>query len=115
MTVGERILKRRTELGVGQTELADKVGVSKQTLYKYENNIVTNIPLEKIELIAAYLSISPAVLMGWEAIAYPPANEREKFMRLRAYYEKLSDLTPEHENQILEFIDMFYEKDKKED
>nr|WP_242843822.1 MULTISPECIES: helix-turn-helix transcriptional regulator [Clostridia] len=39
-------------MNVLQTELAEKIGVSKQTLYKYENNIVTNIPSYKIELIA---------------------------------------------------------------
>ena len=34
-------------------------------MYKYENNIITNIPSDKIELIADYLSISPAYIMGW--------------------------------------------------
>ena len=48
-----------------ETDLADKIGVSKQTMYKYENNIVTNIPSDKIELIAKNLGTTPAALMGW--------------------------------------------------
>ncbi|WP_369794744.1 helix-turn-helix domain-containing protein [Eubacterium sp. SB2] len=49
---GDRIKNLRESINVLQTELAEKIGVSKQTLYKYENNIVTNIPSYKIELIA---------------------------------------------------------------
>ena len=41
MTVGDRIRKQREQLGISQTELAEKVKISKQTLYKYETNIIT--------------------------------------------------------------------------
>ena len=66
MTIGQRIKKRRELLNIGQTELAEKVDVSKQTLYKYENDIVTNIPSDKVELMAKALGCSPSYLMGWE-------------------------------------------------
>ena len=49
-----------------QDELANKVGTTKQTIYKYENNIITNIPSDKIELIAYALEVDPVVLMGWD-------------------------------------------------
>ena len=48
MTKGERIKKLRKSMGFSQVEFADRIGVSKQTLYKYENDIVTNIPSDKI-------------------------------------------------------------------
>lgn len=66
MTVGERIKLVRENRNLSQTDLANACKVSKQTLYKYENNIITNIPSDKIEAIANYLSISPAYLMGWD-------------------------------------------------
>ena len=44
MTVGDRIRKQRELLGISQTELAEKIKVSKQTLYKYEKNLRTNNP-----------------------------------------------------------------------
>ena len=65
MTVGERIKKVRNKLGMSQVDFADKINVSKQTLYKYENNIITNIPSEKIEAAARLGNVSPAYLMGW--------------------------------------------------
>ena len=34
MTVGERIKEIRTKLGMSQVDFADKINVSKQTLYK---------------------------------------------------------------------------------
>lgn len=68
MTVGERIKHAREIKGVSQTELANTIKISKQNLYKYENNIITNIPSDKIEAIAIHLDISPAYLMGWEHI-----------------------------------------------
>ena len=66
MTVGERIKELRTNLNMSQVEFADKINVSKQTLYKYENNIITNIPSDKIEAAARLGNVSPAYLMGWD-------------------------------------------------
>lgn len=65
MTLSQKIKLKREEMGISQTELANKIGVSKQTLYKYENGIITNIPSDKIEKIAYYLNVSAAYLMGW--------------------------------------------------
>ena len=66
MTVGNRIRQVRQEQDVTQQELADYIGVSKQAVYKYENNIVTNIPTDKVDAIAKRLKVSPAYQMGWE-------------------------------------------------
>ena len=71
MTVGDRIRKQRELLGFSQTELAEKVNISKQTLYKYEKNIITNIPSDKIEQISKVLNVSESFLMGWDAHCCP--------------------------------------------
>ena len=69
MTVGERIKEVREKIGMSQVDFADKINVSKQTLYKYENNLITNIPSDKIEAAAKIGGVSPAYLMGWEEIS----------------------------------------------
>lgn len=66
MTKGQRIKSKREELNISQTDFAKKINVSKQTLYKYENDIVTNIPSNKLEKIAAALGVDPSFLMGWD-------------------------------------------------
>ena len=63
---GDRIKNLRINNKMTLEEVGEKIGVSKQTLYKYENNIITNIPSDKIEGLARVFNISPAVIMGWD-------------------------------------------------
>ena len=65
MDKGERIKSLRESKDITQTELAEMIGTTKQNVYKYENGIVTNIPSDKIELMAEKFDVSPAYLMGW--------------------------------------------------
>ena len=67
MTIGERIKELRQQINMSQVDFADKINVSKQTLYKYENNMITNIPSDKIEAVATLCKVSPAYIMGWNA------------------------------------------------
>jgi repressor LexA len=48
-------------------ELAEAVGTSRQTIHRYENGIITNIPPEKVVSLAEALDTTPAYLMGWES------------------------------------------------
>ena len=66
MTIGERIREARTAKGLTQEQLAEQVHVTKQAVYKYETGIVTNIPLDKLESIAACLGVAPGYLAGWQ-------------------------------------------------
>ena len=66
MTIGDRIKSARESIGMTQEELGKICGVTKQTIFKYENNIITNIPLDKLKLISIGLNISAAALMDWE-------------------------------------------------
>lgn len=66
MTTGQRIAYYRERAGLSQVELAEKIGITKQLLWKYENDHITNIPLENIALLADALHVDPAVLSGWK-------------------------------------------------
>lgn len=66
MKLGEKIRFARENAGLTQEELGKKCGTTKQTIYKYEAGIVTNIPLDRLELIAAAIDVSSAYLMGWD-------------------------------------------------
>lgn len=91
MTVGERIKLARETKNLSQTDLANACKISKQTLYKYENNIITNIPSDKIEVIANCLSISPAYLMGWETDNKDTNNKLTDDEELQEYLEELKN------------------------
>ncbi|MBR2342667.1 MAG: helix-turn-helix domain-containing protein [Clostridia bacterium] len=55
----------RKARGLTLSELALRVGTSKQTIHRYENGTITNIPPEKVEALAYALAVSPSELMGW--------------------------------------------------
>lgn len=73
MGIGERMRDRRRELGYTLDYVAKVVGVSKQTIQRYEKEIISNIPTDKIERISSALNTTPAFLMGWSVKANPGA------------------------------------------
>lgn len=66
MTTGERIRELRLEYKMTQDDLAKNIGVALQTVFKYEQGIITNIPLEKIEKMALIFNVGPGYIAGWE-------------------------------------------------
>lgn len=119
MTKGQRIKNRREELGMGQTELAQKVGISKQSLYKYEKDIVTNIPSDIIEALARALDISPASLMGWKENNTDIKLEFEKYYqnlhsqesRLVTYLDAFAKLSSKSQDKVIDYMNYQIEKE----
>ena len=99
MNIGEKLKRLRTNLGLSQVEVAEKAKITKQTLYKYENNIVTNIPLDNIETLAKILGVSPGYIMGWED------HEQAFNKRIMAYASKLMNLSDENRMLVETMID----------
>lgn len=115
MTIGDRIRKKREELRISQTDLAEKVNISKQTLYKYEKNIITNIPSNKIEELSKILSVSESYLMGWEDNLN---NENSDLIpdilsdkELLDHIKKLMRLNSEHKQAIYDNTTYWYKKE----
>ena len=65
VSVGNRIKERRKELKMSAETLADIIGVSAATIYRYENGGIANMGTDKLENIAQALNIEPKYLMGW--------------------------------------------------
>lgn len=103
MSIGKRIKNLRKKYNISQVDLALTIDVSKQTMYKYENDIITNIPSDKIELMAEALFTTPSYLMGWtddphdwerignEAGIHPPKDYKgsyEDYVKFKMYDEQ---------------------------
>lgn len=65
MSIGRRIAAARERKDMTLDEVAKLCNTTRQTIYKYENEIVTNIPYDKIMLLANALGVSPSYLFGW--------------------------------------------------
>jgi len=64
MTIGERIKKIRKEKKISVDYLASELGVSKTTLYRYEDSTIEKIPIKIFDRLCILLDVSPAELMG---------------------------------------------------
>ena len=91
MNIGERIKKRRLERGMTLEDVAKIVKVTRGTIQKYENSVISTIPYEKIILLSEALMVSPAYLMGWEEPEKPAQELSPKQMELIEQVRHLSD------------------------
>lgn len=82
MSVGQRIALARERRNMTLEEVARLCETTKQTIFKYENGIVTNIPYDKILLLTKALDVSPSYLFGWneDSPSEPQLTEGEELM-----------------------------------
>ena len=66
MTTGERMKQRRKELGFSAEKIAERLGVSPATIYRYEKGDIEKVPVDIFAELAKILQTTPAYLMGWE-------------------------------------------------
>ena len=99
MSVGQRIALAREQRNMTLEEVAKKCETTKQTIYKYENEIVTNIPYDKIVLLSKALDVTPSYLFGWDEKKSSPSEsqltEGEQTML------ELFRLVPEDKQQLV--------------
>lgn len=91
MSIGDRIKALRIKNDLSQIDLAEKIGSTKQAIYKYEKGIVTNIPSDKLQEIARALHTTPAYLMGWEEEADHKETESPVDVALKNWLDSASE------------------------
>lgn len=89
MDRGQTIKALRESIGLTQEELGKACGTTKQTIFKYEMGIITNIPMDRLCAIAKALKVTPAHLMGWEE---PTASgHSDGYMMIGTFASGLTD------------------------
>lgn len=79
--LANKLRTKRLENNLSLQEVADKLGISKVTVSRYETLDITNIPSDKIEGMAKLYNTTPAYLMGWEE-EKPQEKENNIFSQL---------------------------------
>lgn len=64
MEIYERIKKRRKVIGLSAEIVAEKLGVSPATIYRYEKNDIKKFPTDILEPLAKVLRTTPSYLLG---------------------------------------------------
>ena len=83
MTKGQRIKELRERRKMTQEELAKKLNTTKQTISKYEKDIVTNIPSDRIEALSKVLNSTPEYILGWEKMQQKNSVLADLTIRMR--------------------------------
>jgi transcriptional regulator with XRE-family HTH domain len=66
MTFGERMRKRRNEIGKTLAEIANEIGKTESTVQRYENDVIKSIGYDVVCALADALHTTPAYLVGWD-------------------------------------------------
>ena len=107
MTIGERIQNIRKQKGYTLEDLANAVHCTRQTIFKYEKDIITNIPSDRIEAIADFLAVPAATLMGWNVLIEKESQDYQEALDL---YTKYLEAAP----QIRHAVDALLKPEKPE-
>ena len=105
--LGSRIRAARLRKKMTQEDLARLVNTTKQNIYKYETGITTNIPLDRLEAIAAALDVEPADLTGWSPVEEEqPAAPRTLEARIVSF--GMDQLPQAEREKILSILQTMY-------
>ena len=65
MKIGEQIKSLRKKRGMSVATLANRIGVNRATIYRYENGDIDKLPYKTIVPIAEALGVSPTYFFGF--------------------------------------------------
>ncbi len=115
MDIGDRIKKRREELGMSQEELAKKVGYkSRSSVNKIEID-GRGLPQNKIVIFAKALETTPAYLMGWEEISNEDIGNAFANDNLFEIIGNISVLSPQEKKHFTNYLQLLEINRKKAD
>lgn len=63
--IGARIKQSREQAGMSLNDVAQKIGLDKSTILRYENGEIAKVKAPIVEKMAAAMNTSPHFLLGW--------------------------------------------------
>ena len=113
-----RMKERRKQLGLKADDIAEKLGVSRATIFRYENGDIEKVPFNALAPLAVALQTNIAYLAGWTDepdVLNLPLDETMISPEMRAIYEnnsisrqrlllKVSSIPEEKVDLILDII-----------
>lgn len=100
-TIQERIKNAIEKSGLSYRQLADKLGLSSTSVYRYVHKDVNKIPLSVIEKIAEITDTKAEWLMGWDE---EPQEDSKLNSQLTTLLSSMSDEEVEKTIEYIKFI-----------
>lgn len=105
MNAGERIKIMRKSLGLSAEYIAEKIGVSPSTIYRYENNDIASMKIENLKLIADILGTKASYILGWydeePVVAVIPTEENDT--KVNSLVDLFRQLNDEGQDKVCEY------------
>ena len=105
MEMKDIIRNRRSELKLTLEDIANRVGVSRATVLRWETGEIKNLGKNRIASLAAVLQVSPEYLLGWNE---DPATKMGEDLSTA-----VADLSPEETASLLNYIDFLKSQRRK--
>lgn len=105
MTKGEKLYNARMERGYTRAQVEKLSGINDKLLFKYEKDIITNIPLENLEKLCDLYGINPSYVVGWEdSVSSIGAIASKQFLNKHGItdYDVLKKMHPEKIDTIIQ-------------
>lgn len=94
MNVGDRMKSIRKQQGISADQLAESIGVSRSTIFRYEKGDIEKMPIEVVANVASSLHVSLIDLMG---ISDDSISEK--------ITEIVSKLNPDRQQNVYNYAD----------
>ncbi len=94
MRVGDRMKSIRKQQGISADQLAESIGVSRSTIFRYEKGDIEKMPIEVVANVASSLHVSLIDLMG---ISNDSISEK--------ITEIVSKLSPDRQQNVYNYAD----------
>ena len=100
MNTGERIRLRRKALKISADKLAKKIGVSRSTIFRYENGYIEKVPSEVLTPLSEILQTTPAYLLGVSEIVDQEIIATQKDVKRVVLFKRTKVLSEEQIDMI---------------
>lgn len=97
----ERIKALRESHSMSPQELANKVGTSKSSIYRYENGEIDKMPIKVISEIAKLFCVSPLYLLGMTDV---PNNENKRQSTENEIISLVQTMSEDEKQMLLKII-----------
>ena len=105
----QNMQRRRAQLGLSYQDLANRTGMSKSTLQRYETGAIQNISRNKLEVLAKGLNMTVEQLLGCEDYLTVSRNEIDVFIEQLSCLGYEVETTAMPESEQIAYLSQGYE------
>ena len=105
--IGDRMKEARIKLGYSAEQVAEFLGTSPATVYRYENGDISKLPSKFIKPLADFLCVTPGWLMGWSNDGPFESSPDPEISIVSGMMESMSK---EQKQQVIDLIKILVKK-----